>query len=166
MLPVSCLSIILYSILENGATVSIGLPSRTNRTGWSHSHVFTVCTFQRSAHDWSASFVCTLKGRRWSSQCLKRTLLLASMTNLFTTVVMLSVFMSISIVLIFFVIYFYFQLFFKIQKNLYAFFCFKETPFFSLPHQGMFQMTNVAGSQSEPSSHHSAIKTMASRLEK
>lgn len=59
-------------------------------------------TFQRSACDCSASFVCTLTAEDWSSQCLKHTLLLASMTNLSTTVVMLCVFMSTSIVLIFF----------------------------------------------------------------
>lgn len=59
-------------------------------------------TFQRSACDCSASFVCTLTAEDWSSQCLKHTLLLASMTDLSTTVVMLCVFMSTSIVLIFF----------------------------------------------------------------
>lgn len=55
----------------------VGLPSRAHRR-----------TFQRSACDWSASFVCTLTAEVCSSQCLKLTLLLASMTTLSTTVVM------------------------------------------------------------------------------
>lgn len=114
MLPVLCLSIILYSIIREQSRSCVDQSdalvahTHTHRQTDRHARVYR-CTFQRSAHDWSASFVCTLKGRRRSSQCLKRTLLLASMTNLFTTVVMLSVFMSISIVLIFCcVIYFYF----------------------------------------------------------
>lgn len=57
MLPVLCLSIILYIILENGEWTRIRPTSLTN---WSRPHVYCY-TFQRSVYDWSASFVCTPK---------------------------------------------------------------------------------------------------------
>lgn len=82
-------------------------------------------TFQRSACDCSASFVCTLTAEDWSSQCLKHTLLLASMTNLSTTVVMLCVFMSTSIVFDYF--FFFCNLLLAVlkDKTLWLFvFCF------------------------------------------
>lgn len=46
MLPVLCLSIILYIFLENGARARISPPSQTNETDWSHPRVFTVIHFR------------------------------------------------------------------------------------------------------------------------
>lgn len=84
----------------------------------------------------SSRLICLIclhtKGRRRSSQCLKRTLLLASMTNLFTTVVMLSVFMSISIVLIF-CCYLLLAFVFKYEKTSVFFFFTVLNKLFSPP---------------------------------
>lgn len=126
-----------YIILESGARARVSPPSQTNQTDWSHHTCLLLYISEISSR--LVCLVCLhTKGRRRSSQCLKHTLLLASMTNLFTTVVMCFHEYKYSFdfcnLLLFLAI--------LKEKNAFFLFCF----FYSFLHQGIFQMTNVAGS--------------------
>lgn len=71
----------LYCIVVNGARARISPPSQIGQVDWSHPHVlifffffnyyYYCSTFQRSVHDWSALFVCTLKAEEGHLSVLK-----------------------------------------------------------------------------------------------